>query len=585
MVFTRGRRAAHRLERERGLSMQSWREPTGHDAEQLAEDVVIETGWGRLLFGHTFRDHERLASTLCAEQEGKRDIALYLRDPQVTLSLAPQRLFLDPSHTYRLWFARYRSSSRRPKGFFIRRIRNREDVQAMNRLYGSRQMVPVDVDFVVRKKNSRVLTHLVAESERDGEIIGTVTGVDHVQAFDDPELGSSLWCLAVDPQTGIPGVGEALVRQLSEHYLARGRAFMDLSVMHDNQQAITLYEKLGFVRVPVFCLKHKNPINERLFIGPAPDAALNPYARIITNEARRRGIQVQVLDEERNIFELSFGGRAVRCRESLTDLTSAVAFQICDDKRLCWRLLRDAGLSVPAQRIAGTKRQNENFLKAHGSLVVKPSRGEQGIGVAVDVRDIDEVSAAVERAREAGSDVLLEQFVSGHDVRIIVIDNHVVAAAIRRPAQVIGTGEHTIRQLIRKQSRRRAAATGGESKIPEDEETLRCVRMAGYDIDDTLPPGEVLAVRKTANLHTGGTIHDVTSELSPALRDAAVKAAQVIDIPVVGLDFIVPDLSGDAYFVIEANERPGLANHEPRPTAERFVDLLFPQTQSPDFAP
>jgi hypothetical protein len=27
---------------------------------------------------------------------------------------------------------------------------------------------------------------------------------------------------------------------------------------------------------------------------------------------------------------------------------------------------------------------------------------------------------------------------------------------------------------------------------------------------------------------------------------------------------------------IEANERPGLANHEPQPTAERFMDLLFP---------
>jgi len=97
---------------------------------------------------------------------------------------------------------------------------------------------------------------------------------------------------------------------------------------------------------------------------------------------------------------------------------------------------------------------------------------------------------------------------------------------------------------------------------------------------DVLPAGEVLAVRKTANLHTGGTIHDVTVALHPRLREAAERAAAVLDIPVVGFDFLVPDVNGPEYVIIEANERPGLANHEPQPTAERFVDLLFPQTRS-----
>jgi D-alanine-D-alanine ligase-like ATP-grasp enzyme len=85
-------------------------------------------------------------------------------------------------------------------------------------------------------------------------------------------------------------------------------------------------------------------------------------------------------------------------------------------------------------------------------------------------------------------------------------------------------------------------------------------------------------VRKTANLHTGGTIHDVTSRLSLPLCRAAVEAARALDIPVVGLDFLVPSPEGQEYVIVEANERPGLANHEPQPTAERFIDLLFPQT-------
>ena len=85
-------------------------------------------------------------------------------------------------------------------------------------------------------------------------------------------------------------------------------------------------------------------------------------------------------------------------------------------------------------------------------------------------------------------------------------------------------------------------------------------------------------VRKAANLHTGGTIHDVTERLNSDLKDACEKAARTLDIPVVGLDLMVPDVEKSDYAIIEANERPGLANHEPQPTAERFIDLLFPAT-------
>jgi len=149
---------------------------------------------------------------------------------------------------------------------------------------------------------------------------------------------------------------------------------------------------------------------------------------------------------------------------------------------------------------------------------------------------------------------------------------------VRRPAAVVGTGRHTVRKLIEKQSRRRRAATGGESRIPTDEETERAVAANGRSFADVLPEGEELVVRKTANLHTGGTIHDVTDRLHPALADASVRAARALGIPVTGLDLIVPDVEKPGYVIIEANERPGLANHEPQPTAERFLDLLFPES-------
>jgi D-alanine-D-alanine ligase-like ATP-grasp enzyme len=120
------------------------------------------------------------------------------------------------------------------------------------------------------------------------------------------------------------------------------------------------------------------------------------------------------------------------------------------------------------------------------------------------------------------------------------------------------------------------AATGGESRIPFDAETERCVAKAGYDLNDVPPEGATFPIRKAANLHTGGTIHDVTEIVHPQLVDAACTVARAIDIPVVGVDFIVRSPSEPDYVFIEANERPGLANHEPQPTAERFIDLLFP---------
>ena len=151
-----------------------------------------------------------------------------------------------------------------------------------------------------------------------------------------------------------------------------------------------------------------------------------------------------------------------------------------------------------------------------------------------------------------------------------------MAAALRLPPEIIGTGDHSVRDLIVAESRRRSAATGGESRIPLDEVTEATVAEGGWMLDDVLPKGNTLRVRHTANLHQGGTIHDVTHQVNPELCRVAVTAAEAIGIPVTGIDLLVPDVTGSDYAFIEANERPGLANHEPQPTAAAFIDYLFP---------
>lgn len=566
---------------EHSISTTSWQQPPEHLVASMARDVAVDMGWGRVLFGQTFRSEDAIVAQLRDETEGRRDICLYARDPHVLVAKAPQELFVDPSYTYRFWLHRALPRREPLRGVVVRALSTRDEAEAVNRVYVRCGMVPAPAAALWANQQVPHVTYLVAEVPGTGDLIGTVAGIDHALAFDDPESGTSLWTLAVDPAAQAPGVGEALVRSLVERFQARGRAYLDLSVMHDNEPAIALYEKLGFERVPVFAIKRKNAINERLFVGEHEGLDdLNPYARIIADEALRRGVTVEVLDARSGEMRLSYGGRSLVTRESLSELTTAVAMSRCDDKRYTRRILARADLPVPAGRDATFDGGDHDFLTEVGEVVVKPARGEQGMGITVGVTADDELERALDTARAHCPQVLIEERVRGEDLRIVVIDHEVVAAAVRRPPAVVGTGRHTVRDLVEAQSRRREAATGGESTIPLDDETARTVAAAGRSLDEVLPEGERVAVRRTANLHTGGTIHDVTAELHPDLAAAAVAASQAIDIPVTGLDLIVPRVDGPEGVFIEANERPGLANHQPQPTAERFVDLLFPSTSA-----
>jgi GNAT-family acetyltransferase (TIGR03103 family) len=561
-----------------------------HDAsppelvDAMAKDVELEMGWGRLIFGQTFADAGILAETLRHETPGRRDICIYARESHVVVAGAPTELFIDPSHTYRLRFTgdpEEAAFAPPPIGVTVRTLNDPDDADAMNRVFVRCGMVPAPVETIWDNHlHAEAVTYLVAVRDDDGAVVGTVTGVDHELLFSDPEQGSSLWTLAVDPAASLPGVGAALTRALAEHFRSAGRAYLDLSVAHDNTAAMALYEKLGFRRVPVLAIKRKNAINEPLFTSPPETVEdLNPYARIIADEALRRGIWVEVLDAEAGEMRLTHGGRSVITRESLSEFTSAIAMCRCDDKRLTRRLVSEAGITVPRARLATFDDGDFAFLKEVGEVVVKPTRGEQGKGITVGVvadKGPDDLAVALARAREQHPEVLIEERVAGDDLRLVVIDGRVVAAALRMPPEILGTGDHTVRDLIAAESRRRSAATGGESRIPLDDITVATVAEAGWGLDDVLPQGTRLRVRRTANLHQGGTIHDVTARVNPELCRVAVAAAEAVGIPVTGIDLLVPDVTGAEYAFIEANERPGLANHEPQPTTAAFVDYLFP---------
>ena len=166
----------------------------------MADDVVLDMGWGRLAFGHTFGDLRRIVDALRAEESGRRDICIYPRDPHVLVGLAPDELFIDPSYTYRLDLHRYRPRAELIRGVFVRTVTSEAEMAEINEIYALNGMVVGDAATMWRNHRTRAFTYLVAEDRRTGKIVGSVTGVDHALAFGDPESGTSLWCLAVHAQ-------------------------------------------------------------------------------------------------------------------------------------------------------------------------------------------------------------------------------------------------------------------------------------------------------------------------------------------------------------------------------------------------
>lgn len=256
-----------RLERFVSPSLHSWEVPDFR-GEGMEEKKVLDCGWGRIAFGQTFRSHEELIEVFVDEEAGQRDLAIYVWEHHVLLGKAPDLLFVDPSLSYRLWLHDYRPPKARSRSFHIRHLMFAEEVAQINEIYEACGMVSLDdPDQVLRNQATRTFTYFVAVDAESAEIVGTITGVDHVLAFGDPDNGASFWCLAVHPGKRTRGVGRALVRHLAEHYLARGRQYLDLSVLHDNTAAIRLYRSLGFRKVPVYVVKRKNEINRPLYRG------------------------------------------------------------------------------------------------------------------------------------------------------------------------------------------------------------------------------------------------------------------------------------------------------------------------------
>jgi len=315
-----------------------------------------------------------------------------------------------------------------------------------------------------------------------------------------------------------------------------------------------------------------------------PATPLTPYTTTLTDEARRRGIRVRFVnpDPDLPIFELSHQGKTVRCFNALTDLIGAATYHLVNNKRSCHDWLARRRFPVPAQCPYDDARKAAalEFLRDHAPIVVKPCMQWGGRGVAMGIRTPGELHAAVRFARRYEPDVILEETVPGEDLRVILVGGKLAAAICRKPAQVIGDGAHTIRQLIvRRNARRRKEDPS--NVIPWNAETRRNLAELGHSQDDVPAPGIPVRVRLTNNYHTGGTVEVVTDAVPARALGIARRIARELDLPLVGVDFLI-DRATRRTTVIEVSPDLAISPPEGETVARKFLDFLFPSatTQS-----
>ncbi|MCA1246647.1 cyanophycin synthetase [Massilia sp. MS-15] len=298
--------------------------------------------------------------------------------------------------------------------------------------------------------------------------------------------------------------------------------------------------------------------------------AIGTSTAAVLAAAHERGIPTIRITEDANLFLLGWGAKQKRLQATTTGDTSFIAVKIASDKQLTKTLLREAGVPVPEGAVVSTVDEAQRVAaRMKAPVTLKPLDGNQGKGVTVDCRDGEQVARAFAFAREYGRRIIVERHVEGRDYRVLVAGGRVAAAAMRRPAHVVGDGIASIRELVERENADPARGAGHATiltTIALDDHAADMLRKQGFDFDSVLPTGVVAELRGNANLSTGGTAEDVTELLPESTRLLCVRAAAKIGLDVAGVDIVCRDialpLDAQRGAVIEVNAAPGIRMHQ-----------------------
>lgn len=316
---------------------------------------------------------------------------------------------------------------------------------------------------------------------------------------------------------------------------------------------------------------------------------LGPSTGSIITEAVLRGMPWMRLNKY-SLCQIGYGVNQKRIQATVGSTTSSIGVEIAGDKEDTKHLLEQANVPVPKGEIVRSERGLRDAIKYLGyPIVIKPINGNHGRGITININDWDDAVVGFEAAKKISRSVIIEKYITGDDYRLLVIDHKLVAAALRTPAHVVGDGKSTIQELIDKINEDPRRGYGHENvltMISVNDMTLNLLKAKDYTVDTILPEGEVMDLKDTANLSTGGTAKDVTDIVHPTNIFMAERISRVIGLDICGIDIMTSDisvpLSDTGGAVLEVNAGPGFRMHLapteglPRNVAANVMDMLFP---------
>ena len=379
--------------------------------------------------------------------------------------------------------------------------------------------------------------------------------------------------LAATPEQGIYQV----VVEYTEEVVGR-RAFQlaqDLILSAENDTAFNLKEALAEL----------HELDEDVRLGPSTGA--------IVEAAVARGIPFRRLTEG-SLVQFGWGSKQRRIQAAEMDNTSAIAESIAQDKELTKRLLHAAGVPVPHGRPVNDADDAWAAAQEIGlPVVIKPQDGNQGKGVTVNITTEAHTRIAYAAAAAISDEVMVERYLPGHDYRLLVVGDQLVAAARRSPPSVIGDGVHTVRQLVDEVNldpRRGDGHATSLTKIRLDDIAHARLAIQGYTAESVPAKGARVILRNNANLSTGGTATDVTDDVHPELAARAVAAAQMVGLDICGVDIVCESvlrpLEVQGGGVVEVNAAPGLRMHiapsygKGRDVGKAIIENMYPDNDN-----
>ncbi|HFC9131259.1 TPA: bifunctional glutamate--cysteine ligase GshA/glutathione synthetase GshB [Enterococcus faecium] len=319
--------------------------------------------------------------------------------------------------------------------------------------------------------------------------------------------------------------------------------------------------------------------------------------QIFMFDAIQKGVQVKVLDESDQFLRLQFQDHVEYVKNAnMTSKDSYIVPLIMENKTVTKKVLKEAGFRVPEGAEFSSM---EEAVKAYPrfadqAFVIKPKSTNYGLGITIfkEGADLEDYQAGLAIAFREDSSVLVEEFMPGTEYRFFVIGGEVQAIMLRVPANVIGDGIRTVKELVEEKNSDPLRGTNHRApleliQLGELEQLM--LKEQGLTIESVPQANQIVYLRENSNISTGGDSIDMTDEFSEAYKKIAVSAVEALGAKISGIDLIIPDKEIDpttdkkAYGIIEANFNPAMHMHvypfagKGRRLTMNVLKLLYPE--------